>query len=224
MSAAGRPSHPRGRQPRLRRPTSQLHAVSDSSPAPATVVERGELLRFRAGDPDAVRAIYQVYGRFVFAVAYRALGSRELAEDATQQTFVNAWRAAGRFDPARDLRPWLAAVARRAAIDVHRREARRPTEQLDDTAADRPADVDVDTDFDVGAVREAIDALAPLEREVVRLHHLESLTQAEIGVRLGVPVGTVKSRSFRAHRQLAARLGHLRSPSDGEDLVGPVTR
>jgi RNA polymerase sigma-70 factor (ECF subfamily) len=187
--------------------------MSVRSPIPATVVGPGELLGFRAGDPDAVRAVYRVHGRFVFAVAYRALGSRQLAEDATQQTFVNAWRAAGRFDPARDLRPWLAAIARRAAIDVHRREARRPTERLDDAAADRPAAAVVDTEFDVWAVREAIDDLPPLEREVVRLHHLESLTQAEIGVRLGVPVGTVKSRSFRAHRQLAARLGHLRSRS-----------
>jgi RNA polymerase sigma factor (sigma-70 family) len=188
------------------------------------VVGPGELLGFRTGDPEAVRAIYRVHSRFVFAVAYRALGSRELAEDATQQTFVNAWRAAGRFDPLRDLRPWLAVIARRAAIDVRRREARRPTERLDDRTANRPADADVTAEFDVWAVREAIDDLPPLEREVVRLHHLESLTQTEIGVRLGVPVGTVKSRSFRAHRRLAARLGHLRSPSRREELVGPVTR
>jgi RNA polymerase sigma-70 factor (ECF subfamily) len=68
----------------------------------------------------------------------------------------------------------------------------------------------IDEVFDAWAVREAIDALPDLEREVVRLQHLESLTQPEIADRLGVPVGTVKSRSFRAHRALAARLGHLR--------------
>jgi RNA polymerase sigma factor (sigma-70 family) len=179
----------------------------------ATVVDRGELVRFRSGDPDAVRAVYRAYGALVFAVAYKTLGSRDLAEEATQQTFMKAWRAAATFDPARELRPWLATIARRTAIDIHRREARRPTERLDDAAMARLPD-GVDRSFDVWAVREAIDELPPLEREVVRLQHLESLTHAEIGTRLGVPVGTIKSRSFRAHHRLAARLRHLR-PSSG---------
>jgi RNA polymerase sigma factor (sigma-70 family) len=141
------------------------------------------------------------------------VGSRDLAEEATQQTFMKAWRAAATFDPARELRPWLATIARRTAIDIHRREARRPTERLDDAAMARLPD-GVDRSFDVWAVREAIDELPPLEREVVRLQHLESLTHAEIGTRLGVPVGTIKSRSFRAHHRLAARLRNLR-PSSG---------
>ena len=175
----------------------------------ATVVDPDELLRFRSGDPEAVRAVYREYGSSVFAVAYKALGSRDLAEEATQQTFVKAWRAAATYDPARELGPWLATIARRTAIDIHRREARRPTVQLDEASLiDLPDGVD--QSFDVWAVRGAIDELPPLEREVVRLQHLESLTQAEIAERLGVPVGTIKSRSFRAHRLLAARLGHLR--------------
>jgi len=173
------------------------------------VVDTDELVRFRSGDPDAVRAVYRAYGSLVFAVTYRALGSRDLAEEATQETFLKAWRAAATFDPTRELGPWLATIARRTAIDLHRREARRQTERLDEAAVvELPAGVD--QSFDVWAVREAIDGLPPLEREVVRLQHLESLTQAEIGARLGVPVGTVKSRSFRAHRLLAARLGQLR--------------
>ena len=99
----------------------------------------------------------------------------------------------------------MATIARRTAIDIHRREARRPTVQLDEASLiDLPEGVD--QSFDVWAVRGAIDALPPLEREVVRLQHLESLTQAEIAERLGVPVGTIKSRSFRAHWLLAARL------------------
>ena len=60
-------------------------------------------------------------------------------------------------------------------------------------------------------MRAAIDTLPPEEREIVRLQHLEELTHTEVAERLGVPIGTVKSRSFRAHRSLAARLGHLRS-------------
>ena len=65
-------------------------------------------VQFRDGDPDAVRAIYREYGRLVFAVAYRVLGDRGLAEEATQQTFLKAWRAATSFDTDRELGPWLA--------------------------------------------------------------------------------------------------------------------
>jgi RNA polymerase sigma-70 factor, ECF subfamily len=183
--------------------------VSTGTSTLARVVDPGELIRFRSGDPDAVRAVYRAYGASIFAVAYRILRSRALAEDATQQTFLKAWRAAATFDPARALGPWLATIARRTAIDLYRREASRPTERLEDAAAVELPD-GVDRTFDVWAVRDAIDELPPLEREVVRLQHLESLTQAEIGARLGVPVNTIKSRSFRAHRRLAARLGHLR--------------
>jgi RNA polymerase sigma-70 factor (ECF subfamily) len=68
----------------------------------------------------------------------------------------------------------------------------------------------VERSYEVAEVRAAIDTLPDDEREVVRLQHLEELTHAEVADRLGVPVGTVKSRSFRAHRHLAARLGHLR--------------
>ena len=64
--------------------------------------------------------------------------------------------------------------------------------------------------YDVWAVREAVDGLPAEEREVVRLQHLEGLTQVEVAERLGIPLGTVKSRAHRAHARLAGRLGHLR--------------
>jgi RNA polymerase sigma-70 factor (ECF subfamily) len=63
-------------------------------------------------------------------------------------------------------------------------------------------------------VRAAIDELPPDEREVVRLQHLQGHTHTEIAEKLGVPLGTVKSRSSRAHQHLAHRLKHLREPID----------
>lgn len=168
--------------------------------------------------PDAVRAVYREFGSLVFAVALRALGSRDLAEEATQQTFVKAWRSASSFDPGRELGPWLATIARRTAIDLHRRQARRGTHPLSEVAADDPAVVElapgVDRAYDVWAVRQAIGELPTEEREIMRLHHLEELTHVEVADRLGLPIGTVKSRSHRAHRRLAARLGHLRDHDD----------
>jgi RNA polymerase sigma-70 factor (ECF subfamily) len=178
------------------------------------VLDEGVAARFRDGDTDAVRAVYREYGRLVYAVAHKVLGDKTLAEDATQQAFVQAWKAAATYDPSRDLGPWLATIARRTAIDVHRRESRRAAQPLDDVAAGHPAVVTLppsaEQAYDVWEVRRAIDELPAEERDVVRLQHLEELTHAEVAERLDVPVGTVKSRSFRAHKRLAGRLGYLR--------------
>lgn len=173
---------------------------------------------FRAGDDGAVRAVYEQFGRLVYTVAYRVLGDRGLAEEASQQAFVQAWRSASRFEAERELGPWLATIAKRAAIDIHRRESRRRAESIETASAAEPALVTeaprVEQIYEVWQVREAIDQLGRDEREVVRLQHLQGMSHPEIAEHLGVPVGTVKSRSFRAHRQLAARLGHLRGPTD----------
>ena len=181
------------------------------------VLAEGVASRFCQGDPDAVRAVYREFGRLVYAVSYKVLADPGLAEEASQQTFIQAWRAARTFDPTRELAPWLATIARRVAIDIHRREARRSHERLDEVRSD-PALVSLpesaESAYEVWEVRRAIDDLPSEERDVVRLQHLDGLTHAEIAERLGVPPGTVKSRSFRAHRHLAARLGHLREATE----------
>jgi RNA polymerase sigma-70 factor (ECF subfamily) len=178
-------------------------------------VQEGDLrARFRQGDPDAVRSVYRSHGRLVFAVAYKVLGDRGLAEEAVQQTFVKAWRAAQSFDESRELGPWLAAIARRVAIDLYRREAIRATDPIESVPAGAPALVaapqSAEAIYDVWEVRQAVDQLPPDEQEVVRLQHLDGFTHTQIAERLGVAVGTVKSRSFRAHKRLAKMLGHLR--------------
>ena len=174
--------------------------------------------RFRAGDDDAVRTLYRQYGRLVFTIALRVLGNRQLAEDATQQTFLQAWRAAATFEAGTDPAPWLATITRRVSIDMQRREARRPATSLEVTADDDPALVTLppsaETVWETWQVRTAIDSLLPDEREVVRLQHIEGHAQSEIAERLGLAIGTVKSRSYRAHQHLAARLQHLREPTD----------
>jgi RNA polymerase sigma factor (sigma-70 family) len=176
------------------------------------------LHRFRAGDGDAVRDLYRQFGRLVFTVALRILGDRQLAEDATQQAFLQAWRAAPSFEAGRDPAPWLATIARRVAIDMQRAAARRPSGSLEDASATEPALVTLppseEAIWETWQVRSAIDELEPAEREVVRMQHLEGYSHSEISERLGVALGTVKSRSFRAHRQLATRLKHLREPID----------
>ena len=162
-----------------------------------------------------MRAVYRDYGGLVFAVCLRTLGSprpRRRGDPADVRQGVAVGRA-GSTRPRARARGWRRSPGG-PSIDIHRREARRPTAPLDDVP---PADssvvelpVGVERSYEVAEVRAAIDSLPDDEREIVRLQHLEELTHTEVAERLGVPVGTVKSRSFRAHRHLAARLGHLR--------------
>lgn len=161
-----------------------------------------------------MRAVYRAYGRLVYAIAYRLLGNRSLSEEATQQTFLKAWQTSTRFDPSRELGPWLATIARRVAIDLSRSEARRSASPLDAVTPEHPALVSmpapIETASDAWEVRRAVSALPAEDQQVVRLQHFEGLTHAEIAQRLRVPVGTVKSRSFRAHKRLATDLTHVR--------------
>ena len=173
--------------------------------------------KFAGGDAAAISALYQLYGGLVYAIAHRVLGDVGLAQDATQQTFVQAWCAADTFDPTRALGPWLATIAQRAAIDVFRRERRhRSHSNLD--AAD-PALISpppsAEQISDIWEVRQALEHLSDMDRELIRLQHYGELTHTEIAQRLAVPLGTVKSRSYRAHRRLAELLG----PRAGADVA-----
>lgn len=164
--------------------------------------------RFQRGDPDAVRVLYLRYSRPVFAVALRSLGDRSLAEEVVQQTFVNAWRAAARFDPALDPAPWLYAIARRAAVDIYRRERRHRENRRDETdmAILTPSFEGL---WETWEVRSALDDLPEDERAVIEATFYRQLTHREAADALGIPVGTVKSRSHRAFRRLAGLLQHL---------------
>ncbi len=196
---------------RLRPP---LQRGKDRSAYRTGPVDANVLEAFRRREPLAVRALYREYGRLVYAITLRALGRPELAEDATQQTFVRAWQAADRIDVNRDPAPWLATIAKRVAIDMYRHEARRPTSALDDVAPDDAALISLPPKLEsldaVWRVRRAIEELPADEAAIVRMQHLDGMTHTEISEKLDIPVGTVKSRSHRAHQKLATLLGHLR--------------
>ena len=177
--------------------------------------------RFASGDPDTVRVLYQSHGRMVFAIAYKVLGDTGLAEDATQQTFVQAWRAAGSYDPTRPLGAWLTTIAKRVAIDVYRREKRH--RNLDDIdTSDSPSLITLPPSaeqiHDIAEVRKALDRLPDADRDLIRMQHFDELSHAEIATELAIPLGTVKSRTFRAHRRLAGMLAHLRSDAEAPDV------
>ncbi|MFI6132658.1 RNA polymerase sigma factor [Micromonospora sp. NPDC051141] len=189
-----------------------MRATHDETPSLAQ--------RFHNGEETALAEMYRCYSGAMFATALNLLGNRDLAAEAVQQAFVQAWRAADRFDPSRELRPWLYAITRRAAVDVHRRQRRTSHDvSVDDSwsvegeiATEGPS---IDTMWQVWQVREALDQLPADERLVLQLAYYQQMTQSEVADALGIPLGTVKSRTYRAQRNLAVRLAHLRETSGG---------
>jgi RNA polymerase sigma-70 factor (ECF subfamily) len=169
-------------------------------------VDHEVLERFRIGDEAAVKAVYERYGGPVFALSMSILGEHGLAADATQQTFIKAWRAASTYDPERSFGPWIYAIARRTAIDIYRKESRTiPTDNVD-VVISPPG---LETAWEAFEVRSALDRLPDEERQVVKLSHFNGLTHVEIAAQLDIPVGTVKSRSHRAHQRLIELLRHV---------------
>ncbi|MBM0256407.1 sigma-70 family RNA polymerase sigma factor [Micromonospora sp. 4G55] len=166
--------------------------------------------------------LYRRYARAMFATAYRLLGNREDAAEAVQQAFFQAWRGARRLD-GRDgsLQPWLYAITRRAAIDLYRRERRG---RLNISLSEgRTADLlsvpgpSMDDSWRTWQLRSALDQLPSRERQVLQLAYFHQMTQREIAEHVGIPVGTVKSRTSRAQRRLTQLLGHLRDEAPGAD-------
>lgn len=164
------------------------------------------LQRFRIGDESAVKAVYDRFGGPVFALSMSILSDPGLAADATQQTFIKAWRAASTYDSERSFGPWIYAIARRTAIDIYRKRARIVVSNQVDVVAVGPG---LETVWEVFEVRAALDQLPDEERQVVKLSHFDGLTHGEIAEHLGIPLGTVKSRSYRAHQRLLVLLRHL---------------
>jgi len=163
---------------------------------------------FARGEETAVRRLYLLFSGPIFGLTLRVLGDRGLAEEATQLTFAKAWRAADRVDPERPVGPWLYTIARRVAIDLYRREKRHETnDPLDRDIAVLPPSME--QAWEAWQVRSAVEDLPETEREIVKMTHFLGYTHEETAAHLGLPVGTVKSRSHRAHRRLASTLSHL---------------
>ena len=182
-----------------------LHAVPPlADPEPA---QREALLIHRIGEGargDAVGELYDRYARRIFALGLSALGDRGLAEEVVQETFVRIWRAAGRYDPKRGApASWIFTIARRVAIDLHRRAPCTIAGEAPDAGA---LDANLEGLVLELTVRDALDALGEQQREILELAYRQGLSQSEVAARLGIPLGTVKSRTFHALRALHAAL------------------
>src|SRR6476469_8621618 len=178
----------------------------------ANDVTDGELIR-RTGDGDrnALEVLYRRYSRPVFGLALRRLGDRGRAEDAVQETFASIWRAARSYKPERGPgAPWLYAVARNAIVARARSRTDIPAEIPDEPSQDAgPAD-QAEQVYDAWRNHRELEELPEREREVIGLAYWSGLSQSEVAEFLGIPLGTVKTRT----RAALSRLGEI----IGDDL------
>jgi RNA polymerase sigma factor (sigma-70 family) len=168
--------------------------------------------RFTAGEEQALALAYQRWAGQIHGMAVRAFGAGPDAEDVTQQTFVSAWtgRAGYRLDQG-PLPAWLVGICRHKIADTwarrerQRREAEAAVTELQ--AGPPPVTAGVDTTVaDRMLVLDELDLLDQPQRGIIELAFFEDLTHAQIAVRTGIPLGTVKSHIRRTLERLRGRL------------------
>lgn len=181
----------------------------------------------REGSETAFRTLVERFERPVYGLILRMVRGAEQAEDLAQETFVKAWKALGRFDPARKFSSWLFKIAHNTALDALRRRGEEPLSLdapigADDEPPELPADPSAENPLRVALGREAgrvleqaLGELRPAYREILLLRFGEELAYEEIAEVTGLPLGTVKVHLFRARAELAKRMRAL-----GLDPVG----
>jgi len=175
-------------------------------PRARVVGDEALIERVASGDEAALSELYDRYGGLVYAGALRYLGDAALAEDLVQDVFLAVWRNAKGFDASRaSFGTWIYRIARNRATDLDRRRRARPKTTHDEPLAGAPggdrADENLAESLDVAA---ALARLSPAHREVLVLAYFKGLTQREVALYIGIPLGTVKTRTVAALKALRA--------------------
>jgi len=157
-----------------------------------------------ASDDGLIRALHAEHGDALFAHALRLCdGDRQRAEDLVQETLLRAWRHPDALDPDRgSARAWLFTTARHLAIDAWRRRTARVGEVVTDTPPEPAALDETDRAVEAWTIAAALSRLSPAHRDVIVECFYRGRSVAEAATVLGVPAGTVKSRTHYAMRAL----------------------
>ena len=158
-------------------------------------------------DERLLRVLYDEHGAALLAFAQRLTGDRARAEDVVQETLLRAWRRASSLSAERgSARPWLFTIARNVVVDQHRARRARPREVSADALAVVAADDPIDRALEAWQVADALGSLREQHREVLVETYYRGRSVAEAAGVLGVPPGTVKSRTYYALRALRLAL------------------
>jgi len=167
----------------------------------------------QSGDRNAFSELIRTHAQGVLNVIYRMCGDMQVAEDAAQETFIQAWLRLPSYRPRASLRNWLYRIAVNTAIDMLRKEKRilpGAVEDLNLTYSGPGPEALVASSERTEIVQEAVLALPDASRAVLVLREYESLSYAEIASVLDIPLGTVMSRLNYARSQLRLALaGYL---------------
>ena len=168
------------------------------------------LARVADGDHEAFTEVMKTHEDRVFSVCLRIMGDREKALDATQETFLTAFRKAHQFEGKSKFGTWVYRIAVNTCYDQLRKQKRRPSEPMPDYFD--PVDANAQEAVEAAGIRpelqEALSSLPPEFHSAIVLSDIEGMSLPETAETLGVPLGTVKSRVFRGRRLLAQHLGN----------------
>lgn len=169
-----------------------------------------------SGDEVLIRSVYEEHGGALLAYAARLTGDRAMAEDVVQETLIRAWRNSDVLVNGKgSVRGWLLTVARNIITDRYRARAARPAEVAESPATPPIEEDHADGVVDTMAVLGALDRLTPEHRDVLTELYLRGRSVAEAAESLGVPAGTVKSRSHYALKALRGLFG------EGDEASAP---
>jgi len=159
------------------------------------------------GDEGALAELYDRVGRTAYGLALKVLRDSRLAEDAVQEAFLNVWRTAAGFRAERaKASTWILTIVHRRAVDLVRREERRRTDPLEgashEGAAAPSAEGEALLGFERERVQRALGQLPDGQREAIELAYYGGYSQSELAEKLGLPLGTIKSRMFAGLAQL----------------------
>ena len=164
------------------------------------------LSRFVQGDQAAFEQLFRRFESEVYRWILRIVRDRSAADDVLVEAFWRAYRGRAQFDPARSFGAWMRRIATNAALDELRSASRRSGWRTADDTLPAPRGSDPDTN---DAIAMAFRKLPPDLQIVAALALIEEQSYADIADALGIPVGTVKSRVFRARRFLREELARL---------------
>jgi RNA polymerase sigma-70 factor (ECF subfamily) len=171
------------------------------------------LQRFVQGDRTAFAALFRTFERDVYRWILRIVRDRALAEDGVVEAFWRCHRSRAQFDPSRSFGAWMRRIATRVAIDLLNKTRRHVWIPLGEIGVTSLTDADASSGAGRQALADSIvnafDSLPTKLRVVATLALVEERPHAEIAEALGVPIGTVKSRLFRAASKLREALGAL---------------
>jgi RNA polymerase sigma-70 factor (ECF subfamily) len=175
------------------------------------MIDRRPEEKISSVSPINLEVLFNMHYRAVYNVAFYVSGDRNLAEDATQETFLKAYHKLNQLRDTDKVEAWLVRISMNAARDLLRRRKRASGVALDHDLPDRDGSGDPEQRLLSGeekhAVAKFVGELAPEYHEVVYLKYYREMTTIQISEYLEIPEGTVKTRLRKARSIIAAKLG-----------------